>query len=604
VINIIFPGFKLTKRPMSKHIHTLAWAIVLLFLFPDSKAQDVGSILCWQYMEIYGGHDYPHNRSIVTRNLPSTTNPKWEGMVQWWENIVEEVDYSGMDYVALLSRGTQPNRPKDLGSGDPKHIKTLVKYIKDREAKFKLCIFDDPPASWRQSRNYDLYDKNTAQYELFDCANTDNYKYIWDYNLKLAIEYIPEEMRYKIDNRLVIFFWQVSSSWMTNIDGNLSKILAHIKTECQKTYGFVPYIIVQRAWLERDKSLTASSVDAVHNWFSAAGGTSHTLQTHNNVKVGVTVPSFVKPSEPNNGVLLPSMGTADQGRRLKFGLDNTVKAGARVTLIEGFTNAAEGAAIWRSGDNLYYDYPNQRLNIIRSYTQNPYPDTLRVEAEACDSFSDLTTGNSGGAYRHEGNLDVQKSNDKLGGWFVSHTQANEWMEWKELPLLKNTKFQLRYKSTASSSIQFKVGENDLPATHLPSTSGTWTTVDAGTFSAEANSPQTVRLTVLAGTPDINYFLRVPNDISSIGTPGFVAQSVDVYPNPYQQGNLHIRLSGFEHQTKAVLRITNLTGQVVYRQEIVNTSSETLDLTGILNDAMYIVSIESAHSKVFTKLMVR
>ncbi len=78
--------------------------------------------------------------------------------------------------------------------------------MKDRESKFKLCIFDDPPASWRQSRNYDLYDKDMSKYELFDCANTDNYKYIWDYNLKLAIEYIPEEMRYTIDNRLVIFF--------------------------------------------------------------------------------------------------------------------------------------------------------------------------------------------------------------------------------------------------------------------------------------------------------------------------------------------------------------------------------------------------------------
>jgi hypothetical protein len=95
---------------------------------------------------------------------------------------------------------------------------------------------------------------------------------------------------------------------MTNIDGNLSKILNHIKQECQKTYGFVPYIIVQKAWLERDKSLTAASVDAVHNWFSAKGGNSFSLHTHNNVKTGVVVPSFVKPSEPDNGILYPAMG--------------------------------------------------------------------------------------------------------------------------------------------------------------------------------------------------------------------------------------------------------------------------------------------------------
>ena len=400
------------KLIKSQITHILWLTFSLFIIIQPSRAQDLGATFCWQYKEIYGGHDYPHNRSIVTRNLPSNTSTKWEGMVQWWENMVEEIDYSGLDYVALLSRGTQPNRTKDLGSGDPKHIKTLVKYMQDREAKFKLCIFDDPPASWRQSRNYDLYDKDDSRYELFDCANTDNYKYIWDYNLKLAIEYIPDEMRYKIDNRMVIFFWQVSSSWMSNIDDNLSKILAYIKQKCQETYGFEPYIIVQKAWLERDKSLTASSVDAVHNWFSAKGGNSYSLHTHNNIKTGVVVPSFVKPSEPDNGILYPAMGTNNQGTRLRFGLNNTVKVGARTTLIEGFPNAAEGAAVWRSGDKLYYDYPNQRINIVRSYTQNPYPDSLKVEAEACDFHSDMTAGNSGGAFLHEGNLDVLKCSDK------------------------------------------------------------------------------------------------------------------------------------------------------------------------------------------------
>ena len=589
------------------------YRIIFFFVFIQfsviaTVAQDLGATFCWQYKEIYGGHDYPFNRSIVTRNLPSTTSTKWEGMVQWWENMVEEIDYSGLDYVALLSRGTQPNRTKDLGSGDPKHIKTLVKYMKEREAKFKLCIFDDPPASWRQSRNYDLYDKNTSQYELFDCANPDNYKYIWDYNLKLAIEYIPDEMRYKIDNRMVIFFWQVSASWMTNIDGNLSKILNHIKQECQKTYGFIPYIIVQRAWLERDKSLTASSVDAVHNWFSAKGGNSFSFHTHNNVKTGVVVPSFVKPSEPDNGVLLPAMGTNDQGARLRFGLNNTVKAVARTTLIEGFPNAAEGAAVWRSGDKLYYDYPNQRINIVRSYSKNPYPETLKVEAEACDFHYDLTTGNSGGAFLHEGNLDVLKCNDRLGGWFVTNTQANEWMEWKELPLLKDTKFQLRYKSTGPASVKFSVNDADLQIITLPSTSGVWTTIDAGTFSSAGNSSQTVRLTIVSGAPDINYFLRVPNEITSIGNPHSksesTTESVNIYPNPYRTGNLSVNLSGFSDKSNVKLKIINMMGQVVYQQELENNTSILPDLTAVLPEAVYIVSVEAEKSRVFTKLIVK
>lgn len=594
---------------MRKQFPQILWLLVVIVIATQqTKGQDLGATFCWQYKEIYGGHDYPFNRSIVTRNLPSNTSTKWEGMDQWWENMVEEIDYSGLDYVALLSRGTQPNRPKDLGSGDPKHIRTLVRYMQERESKFKLCIFDDPPASWRQSRNYDLYDKDLSKYELFDCANPDNYKYIWDYNLKLAIEYIPEEMRYKIDNRMVIFFWQVSNSWMTNIDGNLSKILNHIKQECQKTFGFVPYIIVQKAWMERDKSLTAASVDAVHNWFSAKGGNSFSLHTHNNIKTGVLVPSFVKPSEPENGILYPAMGTNDQGARLKHGLTNTVNAGARTTLIEGFPNAAEGAAVWRSGDKLYYDYPNQRINIVRSYTQNPYPDTLKVEAEACDFHYDLTTGNSGGAFLHEGNLDVLKCADKWGGWYVTNTQADEWMEWRELPLLKNTKFVLRYRSSAGATVKFTVNNIDMQTITLPSTASVWTSIDAGTYAAANNSAQTVKFTVVSGRPDINYFLRVPNNATSIGNKinrnELNNKTVHIYPNPYTNGNLSINMSGFDTTTNLQLKITNLTGQIVYQQALENSESVSLNLSGVLNEAMYIVSIEDGNTKVFSKLIVK
>lgn len=494
-------------------------------------SQDLGATFCWHYKEIYGGHDYPYNQSIVTQNLPTTAvspQSKWEGTDQWWENMVEEVDYSGIDYVALLSRGMQPNQTKDLGTGDPKHIKTLVKYMKERDSKFKLAIFDDCPNSWTSSRNYNLYGKDETKYELFDCGNPDNYKYIWDYNLKVAFENIPDEMRYKIDNRPVIFFWSVKSTWMTNMDSNLSKIIAHIKQQCQATFGFEPYLIVMAPWFERDQSLTPTMVDAAHNWFSAAGGTSYTFNTLNNFKTGVCVPSFVKPAEPENGILLPYMNIKDQGDRLRYGLENTVKAGANTTLVEGFTDAAEGAALWRSSDEgqfKYYDYPNQRLNILRSYSKNPYPITLKMEAEACDFNSDLTLGNSGNSYLDRGDLDVLKCSDAQGGWFVTNTQANEWMEWRELPLVPENKFEIRYKSTADASIFISIDGVAQPTVTLPATNSTWTTIDAGNFVNGKNSAHTVRLTIASGAPDINYFTRTNLNTGSVNV-----TSVAVTPN--------------------------------------------------------------------------
>ena len=494
-------------------------------------SQDVGATFCWHYQEIYGGHAYPFNQSIVTENLPSTAvspQSKWEGMDQWWENMVEEVDYSGIDYVALLSRGTQPNQTKDLGTGDPKHIKTLVRYMQERDAKFKLAIFDDCPNSWESSRNYNLYGKDNTKYELFDCGNPDNYKYIWDYNLKVALENIPDEMRYKIDNRPVIIFWSVKNTWMTNMEGNLSKIVAHIKQKCQADLGVLPYLIVMSPWFDRDTTLKPSMVDAAHNWFSAAGGTSFTLTNLNNFKAGVCVPSFVKPAEPENGVLLPYMNIKDQGDRLRYGLDNTVKAGAHLTLVEGFTDSAEGAALWRSSDEgnfTYYNYPNQRLNILRSYTKNPYPFSLKMEAEACDFNYDTTAGNSGNSYLDRGDLDVLKCSDSKGGWFVTNTQANEWMEWRELPLVPENKFEIRYKSTAAATVFISIDGVAQPTLTLPATNSAWTTIDAGTFINGKNSTRTVRLTIASGSPDINYFTR-----TNLNTGPMQVTSVSVTPN--------------------------------------------------------------------------
>jgi hypothetical protein len=551
-------------------------------------SQDLGATFCWQYLEIYGGHSYPTNQSIVKERMPQS-NSHWSVNLEWWENMVEEVDYSGMDFIALLTRGTQPGRV-DLGMGDPKHIKTLVHYMKERNAKFKLGIFDDPPASWRQSRNYHLYAKDFSKYELFDCADTTNYKYIWDYNLKLAIEYIPEHMRYTIDNRMVIFFWAAKPSWMTNLQGNLSKILEHIKTQCQATFGFTPYVIIDKSWLDNDKTLNTSIVDAVHGWFSAKGGTSHTLFTYNGVKTGVCVPSFIKPSEPDNGVLYPGMGTDDQGTRLRFGLDRTVKAGARVTLVEGFTDAAEGAALWRSIDNSYYNYPNQRLNVLRSYTRNPFPDTLRVEAETCDFHYDLTPGNSGGALLYKGDLDVLRCTDTLGGWHVTHTQANEWMEWREVPLLEETRFELRYKSTAPSSVKISIDGIDLPAAGLPSTAGIWSIFNIGAISLASNGLHTVRLSIVSGSPDINYLTRIKaGAVNSVALHPGDLNDILIYPNP---ANDFVRI--ISKNQIGEIRLFSIAGGLQLRTSCENETDIQLNVSNLKPGLYFLIINNKSH----------
>jgi hypothetical protein len=497
---------------------------ILLFSFNSMltsvRAQELGATFCWQQKEIEGGHSYRYNQSIVKETISE---------IEWWENHIEEVDYAGLDYIALLSRGTTPGK-KDRGMGDPNHIPLLIDAMNTRGINsFKLAIFDDCPNSWTSGLNYDLTG-STAQTYKFDVGDPNNYKYIWDYNLKIAIEKIPDERRYKIDGRMVIIFWSIKDTWMTNIGtGNIEKILQHIRTKCFESFGFYPYLVTMRSWFDRDATLmNSTAIDAVHDWFSSANNYSHTNYswthrvTRQVIKTGCCVPGFSAPDDPDGRMFLdPSIGTTDKGLRLKTGLNNTVKAGAALTLVEGFTDAAEHAALWRSTDDgkySYYEYPSQRLNILRSFSRNPYPASLKMEAEACDDYSDLTVGNSGGTYLQMGDLDVAKCSDLRTGWHVTGTQTGEWLQWRDIPLLANTKFQLRYKSTVASSVNVEVAGSVIATTPLPSTNGLWSTIDVGNYTWPANIVRTVRLNILSGSPEINYLTRIAattNSVSSI-----------------------------------------------------------------------------------------
>ncbi|MGL5112008.1 MAG: DUF5010 domain-containing protein, partial [Flavobacterium sp.] len=200
-------------------IFQIATVLVLLLLIPKTYSQDLGATFCWQYHEIYGGHEHSFNQSIVKSGNPPT---HWSNNTDFWENTVEEIEYSGMDYVALLSRGNQPN-VRDRGNGNPNHIPKLVNAMNNRGINsFKLALFDDCPNSWSGSKNW--HDSGGVTYSSedpkFDCSLVTNYKYIWDYNLKEAIGHIPDEKRYKIDGRMAIFFWTIKPTWFTNIEGS------------------------------------------------------------------------------------------------------------------------------------------------------------------------------------------------------------------------------------------------------------------------------------------------------------------------------------------------------------------------------------------------
>jgi len=455
------------------------------------------------------------NENTTLYNLPLFSGQNTEE--EWWDNLVEEFAYSGMDYAMANCRGVLPDPNKYPDQGDPRRLKYLIEAMERRGVadKFKIAIFDDCPASWAAARNFDLYNKYTPAIDNkydYPLDNLDGeggvYKYIWDYNLKIAFQNVPDKYLLKFQNRPVIFFWSVNNfldpGGKDNYSGKLSRILKRIREDFKKEFGADPFLVVDKAFYDRDYTVYYPVVDGINDWFTM--NNPYTLRTHNDVTIGVAVPGFSINDKKGNSMFVD----ANHGKQLTLALDRLVEGKSQIVLLEGFTDAYENASLWRSTDTKYYDYPNQRLNIVRRYTKEPYPKELKVEAESCDYYKDNTPGNSGGVFR-KGDLDVKKCTDTYGGWCVADASAGEWLQWKELPLRTKTTFKLRYASGTSAKICFCIDGKDGPETALAATGNEWKSVDAGTVDFETRGLHEVTIKILSGSIDINYFNIVTAD---------------------------------------------------------------------------------------------
>ena len=265
-----------------------------------------------------------------------------------------------------------------------------------------------------------------------------------------------------------------------------------------------PLLIIDQDWGKRDNTLTAATevVGGINNWFNMDNP--YTVRTFKDLTIGVGIPGFLVNDKKGNKMFVD----ADHGRLLQKVLTYSVKNRANLIFLEGFTDVLENAAYWRSTDEVYYDYPNQRLNILRKWSSNPYPKEFKVEAEACDYFEDKSSGNSGGQYR-KGDLDIKKCNDVYEGWCVTATESGEWLKWVELPFSAgNSVVKLRYSALSAVKIRFDIDKKEGSVVELPATGGTWKEIDAATVNFEKKGWREVVLNIISGDADLNYFTIV------------------------------------------------------------------------------------------------
>ena len=506
----------------------------------------------------------------------------------YWDNMVEQYDSAGVNGIAVWTKGNNHELT----------FSNFVNAVNKRGVanKIKILPFDDNPASWTAMWNYD----NGLGYgyaKPFDVSNQANWVYVWDKDLKVFWQTVPDANRYKINGRPVWIIWSGSTTFLANLNGNGSRLLTYIRQQCQSTFGFNPYVIVPSDWVANDPS-SSSVVDGVHPWFTPVPGPNYhdwNTTTFNGVEYGCAIPQF-HISNPSDGNYSTWIVDPQNGNTLANGLNNTIGAGCRMTLVEGFDDYWENTECWRAantdlnGNSLgygqtYFDYPNERINILRAHSNTPYPTNLKEEAEGADSFTGAISG--GGVYRY-GNISVQSCWDTGGGWDVCNTQTGQTLSWQYVPFPGNTHIMLRAACASNGvSMHFVIDGTSYPAVGVPNTGGlqNWATVDMGSYTVATNSVHTVQLVWNAGGCNVNWWQLAPGGGTiANGTYRIVAKTTGNVLSgrgaSYADGAF-IEMQPYNGSNYQRWQVTNLgTGYYSIRQIAANGSlGDSLDCTG-------------------------
>lgn len=449
----------------------------------------LGATCGWQYSaQLEGPVTYPNQTNI------SLYNPQQGNPTATWNDWAAQIHQAGLDFVCPNLTGSWPNT-----GCSPRDMAPLVTALRNLGNVTKFGLFDDNAASWCAQWNM----ANGRGYwyeEPFDVSDEANWVFLWDYNYKLFYETVPDSQRFKINGRPVIWIWTASPTFVGNAQGNLSRAMTYVRQRCMEEFGFNPYIVGNRDFITHDSTCASPGIlDATHSWFGPPNDP-YTLATFNGVKTGVAVAQFQNLSNPG-GFLDPN-----HGQLLDNGLSQTVGAGATVTLLEGFTDYEEDAAYFRvrnldaagnplSYEQTYYDYPNQRLNLIRKHSRRPFPATLRLEAEGCDTFGGAVGGGTARLYRN-GNIGIEPTQDQGGGFSIGWIGPGEWFQWEEVPMEGAGVLQVRVASgSAGCRIHFVIDGQIKPTVTLSNTGGyqQWMIVDTPTETFAPGSYHTIRM---------------------------------------------------------------------------------------------------------------
>lgn len=449
-------------------------AILYLLCIQSSYGQSryLGAAINDPYTMGYGGIE---RTNVGCKPL---LNDLLDSQEVFWANQVEQYETAGLDFVAPWLKGRSPVDGKPRNT--PERLSLLVKAIEDRGLTGKVTImpYDDNPASWTAAWNF-AAGRGYGYAKPFPVDDQTLWAYVWDYNFKVFFDTVPYKHLFKIKGHPVFSIWSCSGTFVSGMKGNGSKLISYIKDQCEKRYGWRPHFRASSEWISADPSSDDPRiVDSTAAWFEPKPRPhpySHSVSRYRGIINAVLIPSFAVNQE---------FWEPDHGNTLANNLMTARTSDvADITLVEGFDNYFEGCALWRvrslnadgtpiSYERSGYDYPNQRINILRKYSNHPFPEVLKLEAEWCDEFGGYPAMPN---QHRNGPIHISASNDPLDplhGYVVDDIRPGQWLRWRDVPMQNNVNLRLRYATSKEGSrLRFKIDGTEHPSIELPHSGG-------------------------------------------------------------------------------------------------------------------------------------
>lgn len=251
-----------------------------------------------------------------------------------------------------------------------------------------------------------------------------------------------------------------------------------------------------------------------------------------------------------------------------------------------------------------YGYSVFELEVYGLALPKPYSGTAIVipgiiQAEDYDlgggdvAYSDLTVGNSHGAYRTD-DVDIEACTDANGGYNVGGTQAGEWTLYTINVTQDDTyEIALRLAATAAGkTVTILIDDVDVSGNvAVPNTGGwqTWETVKTSPIQLTKGIHQ-LKLQINTELVNVNYLEIAVPMVTAVAEVETILG--DIYPNPTQDKVTFIA----NNESKFIVQ--NLAGAILLEGQIVK-GENTIDLA-MFAKGIYILRVEGRGYKILKK----